>query len=56
MFPFSRSKMNANYAELCRIHNLEANLFHLFKFSEFFTISLRNSINSESGKKSKNIF
>ena len=50
--------MHANYAEVCRVGNLEAdfNKFRLFKFSEIFTILLCNISNSNSAKKSKKYF
>ena len=48
--------MNANYAKICRVDNLEADFqqFPLVQFfSEIFTISLWNINNSNSAKKSK---
>ena len=50
--------MNANYAEICRVGNLEQifNKFCLFNFSEIFTILLWNINNSNSAKKSKKYF
>ena len=41
---FPLVKMNANYAEICRLGNLEANFqqFRLFIFSEIFTMLLWN--------------
>ena len=52
--------MNANYAEICRVGNLEADfeqvpLVHFF-FSEILTISLRNINNSNSAKKHEKYF
>ena len=50
--------MSANYAEICRIGNLEAEFqqIPLVQFSEIFTILLQNISNLNSVKKSKNIF
>ena len=44
-------KMNANYAEICRVGK-----FRLLNFSELFTILLRNINNSKSGEKIKKYF
>ena len=55
MFTFSRNKMNANYAEICRVSNLEGDyqLIPLVHFSEISTILLWNINNSKSAKNSK---
>ena len=47
--------MNANYAEICRVGNLEADFQQrlVVQFSEIFTILLRNINNSNSIKKCK---
>ena len=48
--------MSANYAEICRIGNLEADFqqIPLVQFSEIFTKMLQNINNLNSVKKSKN--
>ena len=50
--------MNANYAEICRVRNLEADFqtVLLVQFSKIFKILLRNNNNSNSAKRSKKIF
>ena len=51
-------KMNANYAEICRVGNMVVifNKFRLFIFSKIFTILLLNINNLKSAKKSKKYF
>ena len=50
--------MNANFAEICRVGNLEADFqqVRLFNFSEIFTILFWNINNLNSAKKSKKYF
>ena len=50
--------MNANNAEICRVGNLEADFQQsaYSVFLKFFAILLWNINNSNSSKKSKNIF
>ena len=55
---FSTNYAIANYAKIDRVGRLETgyNEFHLFNFSEFFTILLGNISNKNSSEKSKQIF